>query len=164
MDRPNSLVHTPWWVYALFAFLVSRGVRAFQPADVSLYQLAVVPALLTGWGLYDLTGRYGLEIGRLAPWLAAFAVGVAIGLALLRGAPLTGDRARGIIHRPADYTLLPLILLAFGVKYMFAVMGAISPELLREAGFRLTDVGVSGLFAGIFVGKFARYMRAYLAA
>src|SRR5579863_9452016 len=100
------LVHTPWWVYALFAYLVSRGVRAFRPADVSLYQLALIPALLTGWGLYDLTQRYGLEIGTLAPWLAALAIGVAIGLALLRGAPLAGDRARGIVHRPADYTLL----------------------------------------------------------
>ena len=44
------LIHTPWGVFALFAYLVWRGVRAFQPADVSLYQLAVIPALLTGWG------------------------------------------------------------------------------------------------------------------
>ena len=100
----------------------------------------------------------------LAPWLAALAIGVAIGLALLRGAPLAGDRARGIVHRPADYTLLPLILLAFGLKYTFAVMAAISPDLLREAVYRLADVGISGFFAGIFVGKFARYARAYLAA
>jgi hypothetical protein len=157
------LAHTPWWVFALFAYLVWRGIRALKPADVAPYQLALIPALLTGWGLYDLTQRYGLDAAALAPWLVALAVGVALGAAILRRAPLKGDRARGIVHRPADFTVLPLILIAFGIKYTFAVMAALSPEHLQEAGFRLADVGISGFFAGVFTGKFAHYMKAYLA-
>jgi hypothetical protein len=157
------LAHTPWWVFALFAYLVWRGIRALSPADVSPYQLALIPALLTGWGLYDLTRRYGLDAAALAPWLVALAVGAVLGAAILRRAPLKGDRARGIVHRPADFTVLPLILLAFGIKYTFAVMAAISPELLQETGFRLADVAISGFFAGIFTGKFARYMKVYFA-
>jgi hypothetical protein len=157
------LTHTPWWVFVLFAYLISRGVRAMRPADVSPYQLALIPALLTGWGLYDLTRRYGFDIAALAPWLLALILGAAAGAAILSGAPLRGDRARGLIHRPADFTVLPLILLAFGIKYSFAVTAAMSPDLLQNTFYRLADLVASGLFAGIFVGKFARYMKVYLA-
>ena len=158
------LAHTPWWVFALFVFLVSRGIKALKPADVSPYQLALVPLLLAGWGLYDLARRYAFDPGALAPWLVALALGAAIGLAILSRAPLSADRARGIVHRPADFTVLPLILIAFGLKYAFAVAVALTPALLADTGYRLADLGISGLFAGIFLGKFGRYVSVYLAA
>jgi hypothetical protein len=157
------LTHTPWWVFLLFAFLVSRGIRAFKPAEVSPVQLAIVPAVFMIWGLAGLAERYGLDLGAFALWLAALAIGAAIGAAILRGAALKGDRTRGIIHRPADFTVLPLILVAFLSKYALAVTGAMSPEIASAAGFRIADLGVGGLFAGIFVGKFATYLRAYFA-
>ena len=156
-------VHTPWWVYALFAFLVSRGIRACRPADVTLHQLALVPALLTVWGLTDLARRYGPDLAAFAPWLLALAAGIAVGAAILRGAPVRDGRGRGTIHRPADLTVLPLILLAFAIKYSFAVAAATSPGVLLDAGYRVADLGTSGLFAGIFVGKFTRYLKVYLA-
>jgi hypothetical protein len=157
------LAHTPWWVFLLFAFLVSRGVRAFNPAEVRLSQLALLPAVFIVWGLAGLYQRYGLDVAALALWLVAAAIGAAIGLAILRKAPLKADRARGIVYRPADFTVLPLILVAFLAKYSLAVMAAMSPDLAASAGFRVADIGVSGLFAGIFVGKFAIYVKAYLA-
>lgn len=158
------LTHTPWWVFVLFAFLVSRGVRAFNPAEVSLVQLAIVPAVFMIWGLAGLVERYGLDPGAFALWLAALAIGAALGAAILQGAALKGDRSRGIIYRPADFTVLPLIVVAFFSKYALAVMAAMSPEIVNAVGFRIVDLGVSGVFAGIFVGKFVRYVRAYLAA
>ena len=45
-----------------------------------------------------------------------------------------------------------------------AVIAAVSPDLLREPAFRLADLGLSGLFSGVFVGKFAVYAGKYLAA
>jgi Family of unknown function (DUF6622) len=156
------LAHTPWWVFLLFAFLVSRGIRAFSPAEVSLAQLAIVPGIFTIWGLAGLNARHGLSPGAFAVWLTALAIGAIIGAAILDGTALRGDRTRGVIHRPADFTVLPLILIAFGGKYALAVTVATSPEIAREVGFRLVDLGVSGLFTGAFVGKFTRYARAYL--
>jgi hypothetical protein len=158
------LAHTPWWVFVLFAFLISRGIRALEPAEVSLVQLALVPALLTGWGLYDLARRYNFDVAALAPWLLALALGAALGVAILGRSALSADRARGTVRRPADFTVLPLILVAFAAKYTLAVMAALSPALLADTAYRLTDLGISGLFAGIFLGKFGRYVSVYLAA
>ena len=158
------LTHTPWWVYALFVFLVSRGLRALKPADVAPATLALIPLVFIVWGLFDLNRLYGIGAATLAPWIVALAVGGAVGIAILRGAPLTADRARGMIHRPADYTVLPLILLAFAIKYTFGVMDATSPGLLQAPFYRLADLACSGFFAGVFAGKFAIYMKAYFAA
>jgi hypothetical protein len=155
------LSHTPAWVYVLLVYLVSRGVTAFKPAEVTPLKLAIVPALLTGWGLSDLIRLYGVSASNLLPWLGALSIGAVVGWLLIRGGLIEVDRVKGVIRRPADYTVLPLILIAFSVKYTFGVMAAIAPERLAEPSFRMLDLTLSGAFVGIFVGKFAHYLTRY---
>jgi hypothetical protein len=156
------LSHTPAWVYVLLVYLVSRGVKAFKPAEVAPLKLAIVPTLLTGWGLSDLIRLYGVSAASLLPWLGALSMGAVVGWFLIRGGLIEVDRVKGVIRRPADYTVLPLILIAFSVKYAFGVMAAIAPDRLAEPSFRMLDLTLSGAFAGIFVGKFAHYLTCYL--
>lgn len=158
------LQHTPWWVYVLFFYLLSRGLAARKPAEVSLQKLAIIPVLLTVWSLAELVRLYGLTASAVSIWLAGLVVGVALGWLLLRGLAITVDAQTGVIHRPADYTLLPLVLATFAVKYAFGAIAATSPALLQEPMFRLADLGLSGLFSGLFVGKFAVYAAKYFSA
>jgi len=44
------------------------------------------------------------------------------------------------------------------------VMSAIAPEVLQRPGVSAFAIITGGLFAGVFVGKFVRYVRVYLAA
>jgi len=44
------LAHTPLWVWALFAFLVYRGVAAMGAREVSPYRVLIVPAVFLVWG------------------------------------------------------------------------------------------------------------------
>jgi membrane protein CcdC involved in cytochrome C biogenesis len=156
------LSHTPAWVYVLLGYLVSRGVKAFKPAEVAPLKLAIVPALLTGWGLSDLVRLYGVSAANLLPWLGALSMGAVVGWFLIRGGLIEVDRVKGVIRRPADYTVLPLILIAFSVKFACGVMAAIAPERLAEPSLRMLDLTLSGAFAGIFVGKFVHYLTCYL--
>lgn len=151
--------HTPWWVYALFAYLIFRGVKALRPGETTLIKVAIIPVVFTIWSLLELVRLYGLAVGAIAIWVAGLAIGVAIGYFMLRKAAITVDRTTGVIHRPADYSLLPLVILIFAVKYTFGAIAAISPELLMDPGFRIADLGLSGLFTGTFIGKFAVYAR-----
>ncbi|MCU4179908.1 DUF6622 family protein [Bosea sp. BH3] len=155
--------HTPTWVWFVLAFLIWRGVKALQPADVAPAQLAIVPGVLTIWGLFELARLYGVDLASIVPWLLAFALGGGLGWLLLRGQSVTADRDRGVIHRPADYTVLPLVLIAFSARYVFGVLNAIAPDALMNPGVKLLDLGLSGALAGIFAGKFAGYLRRYLA-
>lgn len=157
-------VHTPIWAYVLLVYLVSRGIKGLRPADVSLQMLALIPVMLTVWGGYELVRLYGLAADAVAIWVVGLVIGIAIGFLILRNAAITVDPATGVIHRPRDLTLLPLILLVFVVKYAFAATGKISPELLMLPLFRTADLGLSGIFTGIFIGKFAVYARRYFSA
>jgi hypothetical protein len=158
------LSHTPPWVFVLLAYFVWRGVRAMRPADVTLPKLALLPAILTVWGGYELIRVYGLAPDVCGIWAAGLLIGIFIGFLVLRDAAISADPASGIIHRPADFTVLPLILVIFAVKYAFGAMAVINPAMLQEFSMRLADLGLSGVFTGIFIGKFAVYALRYLSA
>lgn len=152
--------HTPLWVWVLLAFLVSRGVAAFKPQPTSLGRLAVVPALFTAWGVWSLTARYPDAWQAWALWLVGLALGTCIGWMLLRHVHMHVDPASGALWRGADYSLLPLLLVTFLVKYGFEVAFAMSPTLIADAGFRAAYLLLSGGLSGIFVGKSCRYVGA----
>ena len=157
------LTHTPIWVYALFLFLISRGVKALKPGEVTLTKLSIVPILLTAWGVHDLVRTYGVSTTSIAPWAGAACVGAMIGWRLIRSKIVKVDRVRGVLARPADYTVLPLVLLTFGMKYTLGVVGVVAPELLMDRAVWYIDLTFSGLVAGIFVGKFGCYAKRYFA-
>ena len=104
--------------------------------------------------------HYGVSVASLLPSLLGLAVGTAIGWWLLRHLRITVDLATGRLHRPADRTLLPLLMVTFAVKYGFEATLAVDPAVAQVDGFRITHLLLSGVFTGIFIGKFLRYVRA----
>lgn len=158
----QSILHTPLWVYALFVFLIWRGLRSLQPGEVTLGSLALIPAIFMAAGVAMLALRFGFTLSVFGPWLAALAAGAVTGWLLLRRAEIVVDRSRGVLYRPVDYTVLPLILGSFAVKYGFGAVNAVNPQLAHQTSFGMLEGVVYGFFAGIFVGKFANYMIRYL--
>jgi hypothetical protein len=153
--------HTPIWVWVLLVFLITRGISAMKPGEVSLGRLAIVPALFTAWGLWSISARYGASWQAWALWLVGIAVGAGIGWMLLRRSTLTANRATGKLWRSADYSLLPLLLVTFAIKYGFESALAMSPTLAADDGFRAAYLLLSGGFTGIFIGKYCRYLSAW---
>ena len=97
------VTHTPVWVWVLFIFLISRGLKARRPATVTLERLAIIPGIFLIWDIYDLIVYRTLTPGTVALWTAGILAGAA--LAIVSG----------------------------------------------------------GMFAGVFIGKFARYVGVYVA-
>ncbi|SEQ41748.1 hypothetical protein SAMN05428969_3003 [Devosia sp. YR412] len=152
------LTQTPVWVWVLFAYLLFRGIKGRNPGDTTLLKMAILPVIFTAWGLYDLVTLYGVALDTAGFWLVGIALGAAVGWGIVSRYEIVPNRAAGTLHHPADYTLLPLLMLTFAVKYGFGVVAAVSPDLLQETTFRIADLTLSGLFTGIFIGKFARYV------
>jgi hypothetical protein len=158
------IARVPWWVFALFAYFFARGVKARRPGDTSLVKLAVMPGLLLVLGVNELWHLFGFDGPETLIWLAGLAIGAVVGSHILRDAEITVDRSRGVIHRPADMTVLPLVLIIFAVKFAFGMMVVVAPDLIQQPLVRFLDIGSSGLFGGIFVGKFYVYGASYLRA
>ncbi|MBD8643178.1 DUF1453 domain-containing protein [Stenotrophomonas sp. CFBP 13724] len=150
--------HTPIWVWVLLAFLVTRGINAMKPGETSLSKLAIVPALFTVWGVWSINARYPASWEAWALWVVGNAAGAGVGWILLRRLKLRVESSTGKLWRGADYSLLPLLLLTFVVKYGFESALAMSPALAADGGFRTAHLLLSGGFTGIFIGKYCRYL------
>jgi len=155
------LTHTPVWVWVLFIFLIARGVKARKPATVTLEKLAIIPAIFLFWDIYDLVVHRQLTLSTFALWIAGILAGAALGFVLIKRVSTTRAAAPRSIHRQADYSALPLMMLAFLVKYVLGVMTAMSPETLQQPGMSAFAIVSGGVFAGVFLGKFTRYLSIY---
>ena len=158
------LTGTPLWVYLLFIYLMLRGIQARKPGEVTLGKLAILPLIFTIMGLVEMQRLYGFRLETVSLWLLSLFAGMAIGAQLIKLKTLTVDRGRGIINRPADFTVLPVMLMAFASKYAFGILQAIHPELATRPWVMVLEIITYGLFAGIFVGKYSRYIQAYRVA
>ena len=154
------LTGTPVWVWVLLVFLLWRGINGLKPAETSLAKLAIIPVIFAVWGVYGIVVHYGVSVASLLPSLLGLAAGTGFGWWLLRHLRITVDAATGRLHRPADYTLLPLLMTTFVVKYGFEATLAVNPAMAQSANFRIAHLLLSGIFTGIFIGKFLRYARA----
>lgn len=158
----GTLTHTPIWVWVLFVFLIARGIKARKPATVTLEKLAIIPAIFLIWDIYDLVMHRHITVANCALWVAGILVGAALGYLLIKQVATTRATEPRSIHRQADYSALPFMMLAFLVKYVLGVMTAISPERLQQPTISAFAILSGGLFAGVFIGKFTRYVRVYL--
>ncbi|HDR2755044.1 MULTISPECIES: DUF6622 family protein [Enterobacter] len=157
------LTHTPVWVWVLFIFLISRGIKARKPAIVTLEKLAIIPAIFLVWDIYDLVIYRQLTLTTVALWIAGIVAGAALGFMLIKSAAITRAAAPRSISRQADYSALPFMMLAFLVKYVLGVMSAISPQTLQQPAMSAFAIVSGGVFAGVFIGKFIRYTSVFLA-
>lgn len=155
------VTHTPVWVWVLFVFLISRGIKARRSATVTLERLAIIPAIFLIWDIYDLVVYRTLTLGTVALWTAGILAGAALGYFLIRQAVITRVEAPRTLFRQADYTALPFMMLAFGVKYVLGVMSAVSPQTMQQPAMSALAIVSGGVFAGVFIGKFVRYVGVY---
>jgi hypothetical protein len=70
MSFDTILSGTPVWVWALLAFLVSRGMKALKGGTVPLSKLAIVPAVFAGWGILHLLREPGAHWHAGLGWIA----------------------------------------------------------------------------------------------
>lgn len=102
-----------------------------------------------------------MTLSTFALWIAGILAGAALGYVLSKHVSATRAAAPRSIHRQADYSALPFMMLAFLVKYALGVMTAMSPETLQQPGMSAFAIISGGVFAGVFLGKFIRYLGVY---
>jgi hypothetical protein len=155
---------TPLWVWALLALLVFLGVRALRATTAPLWRIAILPTIFFLWGLIGLLVANGLAAQRALPWLVALAAGTLVGWMFAGLRPIRADRVHRLVHVPGGPFPLVLALLIFAIKYAFGVLHAIDPAAFADARFWLTELAVSGVLTGMFMGRFAALWRQYRTA
>ena len=149
-----DLLHrTPLWVWALFAVLLYRGIRALRPRRMSVARTFLLPILFLAWVLVSIHS----EVTDLQSAYEAFAAGAAVGGVIgwvlwLRAGRATYYPDTRMIERPGSAITLVLLVLAFVSKFALMAMLAQDHGLAANAAFSAAFGGLSGWVDGMFWG------------
>jgi hypothetical protein len=156
------LLHTPWWVYVLFGFILYVGIKATKMRSVPVRQLFIGPSIFTLLSIYILVGRIGDHFLYILPWGIATIIGIAIGWLEMQRLNIMVDRKHHLLKIPGSAFTLILFLLFFGSNYYYGFMSATDPERAKQIQFVIYILLVSGIGTGIMwvrgFGYFFKYV------
>ncbi|MBO9646909.1 MAG: hypothetical protein J7605_00245 [Variovorax sp.] len=153
------LLHTPKWVFGLFALLVWLGARQLVASSLSMTRTALMPVVMGGLSVFGVASAFGDSIVSLLAWAAM--VFATLALVLQRELP-AGTRYDASARRfHVAGTAVPLMLMMgiFFTKYIVGVLMAIHPEYAHQTLFSIGISALYGTFTGVFVGRAIRLWR-----
>lgn len=156
-----ALKNTPWWSWALLAYLIVQGVRAMRGGETSFARLSAMPIIFAVWGLWSVFALFQASMSSLIVWAVSFFPGGGLGFLRAAAMDIRTDRTRQVIILPGSAMALVSSLLIFAVKYTLAVMMAVQRDIVGATWFLIVDVGVTGLVAGLFAGRLLGLWRKY---
>ncbi|HEX2583143.1 MAG TPA: hypothetical protein VHL30_03405, partial [Chlamydiales bacterium] len=102
----------PWWVYVLFAYLVSIGIQSTKPRSVPVKRVVLLPLLFVAWSFFSLYTRLVLGYSSLSlVWIIFLSLGAYLGVMEVRNWKISKDRQKAELTIPGNYSTLVLILL-----------------------------------------------------
>ena len=153
------LEETPLWVYLTFIYLLYTGIKASQRRTLSLPKLFILPTLLLVWSFYSLYDRWQGHWTDVCYWIISLVSGSLIGWWIIHKWNIQIDRERKTLTLPGTWSTLWLILIIFSVRYYFGFYYATHPAIPHS--MFLTDIIVSGVITGIFIGRSLNYLYRY---
>ncbi|MFC1841968.1 DUF6622 family protein [Candidatus Dependentiae bacterium] len=161
MNFLKIIAGTPLWVWGGLAYLILRGVLAFNTRTVSVYKIFILPAIFLYLSLNGLFLQHGImSFMTLARFLSLFAGGF-IGFMLAKEIVIRADKKNKTIEIPGNKFTLLLVLAIFGVKYYFGFKAATDPVLAATLTFMLSKIIITGIISGTSLGRAACYFYKY---
>lgn len=154
--------HTPLYVWAVLALLVYRGLLASRDREISLQKLWIMPVVMLGLSLSSMNGNGVLGGGVWGVWAVGLLAGAALAWKLDGGDRIVVNRAAGTVFQRGSWLPLALMVAIFVAKYAVAVVTAMHPETRHSFPFMLAVTSGFGLFSGMFIGRAARCVAAWL--
>lgn len=159
----NVVSGTPTWVWVLLVYLIIRGIKATKTAVIQFWRLLIIPLVFTIWGLAGLLTTLQFTALSAGTWIAAIIIGCYLGSLAARGVAIRANKSRGLIELPGSPFTLVLILAIFAAKYVLGYQLATDPAAAQSSLYVFFDAGISGLVAGLFIGRVWNYYQKYRA-
>jgi len=153
------LLHTPRWVFGLFAVLLALGLSQLANRRASLAKVSILPLAMLGLSFYGVMSAFAGYPWAVLGWVATL-VGAA---AAVSSRPLpqgtTYEPAARLFTLPGSAVPLVLMMSIFFTKYAVGVAMSLSPGLAQQAGFAWSVSALYGALSGVFLGRAVRLWR-----
>lgn len=150
------LLHTPLWVWSLFAGLLALGVWQSRARSVAPAQVLVLPALMLALGLWGSSSAFAASPWLALVWLKALTAAAVVGRRLAPAARWDGQR----LHLAASAAPLVLVIAVFALRYASSVALALHPAWKTDPTVMVALTALYGALGGLFAGRsFALWQR-----
>ena len=154
------VVHTPIWVWLLYALLLFLGFQRTRDSIVPLWRMLILPVVVT---LLAASSIIGAGPAAVSVTLLGLAVGTAAGWPLER--PNSSRRIEsGKIWLRGERLSLAQIGVVLVVRYATNAVGAMNPLLHANPIWHLGTLFVCSLLSGIFLGRTVTRLSAWFRA
>lgn len=135
--------------------------REFVP-PLDPFSLSFLPFGL--YILYSLFTDLKISSFSMGIWIIAILTGILMGWIFVKRLNVKIDKKRWLIEMPGTWSTLLLILIIFANKYYFGHRLAINSFFSEDVVFQFWMLGISGLCAGLFMGKFLCFLHRFRTA
>jgi hypothetical protein len=150
----------PWWVYVLFIYLVSIGIKSTKLRTIPIKRVVLFPLFFVAWSGYELYKNVSLGLPSLILWWVVFlVVGAYFGFKEVHSWRFQKDRHKGLITIPGNYSTLVLVVLIFVLKFFWGYFYATLSSVPHWIYF--ADTSTSSLVTGFFVGRAIVFFKSY---
>jgi hypothetical protein len=149
------IVHTPIWVWGLYALLLFLGLQRTRDSVVPLWRMLILPIVVT---LLAVSSVIGAGLDSATATLLGLAAGALAGWPLERLGSvrrLSDDR----LWLRGEWLSLGQIVAVLVARYATNAVGAMNPVLHANQIWHLGTLFVCSLLSGILLGRTARRLR-----
>lgn len=160
MPLMQILLHTPRWVFGLFAVLLALGLSQVVSRRASLTRVSILPLAMVALSFSGVwSGFAASQPWLLLGWLKA--LGASAWLVSRRPAPAgtAYESETRTFVLPGSAMPLAMIMAIFLTKYAAGIAMAMQPGLAQHTTFAWVTSVLYGAFSGVFLGRALRLWR-----
>jgi hypothetical protein len=151
------VIHTPIWVWPLYALLLFLGFQRTRDSTVSLWRMLILPLVVA---LLAVSNLIGAGLGALPTALLGLAIGSVAGWLLERDGA-TRRLPDGKLWLRGEWWSFAQIGLVLVFRYVTSVASAMDPVLNADSTWHLSTVFISTALSAVFLGRTAARLRVY---
>jgi hypothetical protein len=154
------VVHTPLWVWALYALLLFLGFQRTRDSAVPLWRVLILPIVVS---LLAISSFLGAGPGAVPAMLVGLAIGGAAGWRLERDGA-TRRLPDGRLWLRGEWWTFAQIVVVLIFRYVINVVPAVAPRLNANPTWHVGTLFLAAALSAVFLGRTAARLRAYFAA
>lgn len=153
------VIHTPIWVWALYALLLFLGFQRTRDSSVSLWRMLILPLVVV---VFAIVGFIGAGLSGLPVMLFGLVIGSMAGWQLERDGA-TRRLADGKIWLRGEWLSLAQLVLIMIFRYVINVVPFMNPALNVDPTWHFGTILVSACLSAVFLGRTAARLKVYVA-
>lgn len=152
-----TLKFTPWYVYLIFFYCLFIGLKCTKDGVVSIYKMMIIPVVFVCLSLESLFTNFKLDALLVYGYVGALILGVLLGALQGKLQNVSVDNDKKLIAIPGTWSTFFIIMVIFCSKYYLSYALQSDPALTVNTHFELGFLAVSGVTAGLFLGRTVYY-------